>query len=1808
MEQNNGTVHGATHTFERYEFDGEDDYIQKTGATILDMVDNYTVSFWVQLEELGVAMEFVDFQDAHFYPALVKAADNRLLFYLNANYFLYGAGGGVGSIADTNWHHVVMKIDDKGDMAIYKDGINVSGPSATKTDPIIAMGQDIDIGNTIWSWQNLNGSLENLYIWNTTLTAEEIQEVYRASRFNTEGNTVNYYGRYTNAVDSGFANTTWKNFSWLETEPTGTNISVRYRLGNYTPVDTSDSDLVSYWKLNRSDGTNAFANANPDNNQVLHLKFNNLTDFNDYSGQGNTGTNSGSAYTDLGYIGGARSFDGTNDYVDLDAHVNSVKDLTTGTVTAWVKPASAGTTKRLISTSDSGDGSSYWTLYLPGANELYLIVREAGVYIINDVSTAQLPVNEWSFVVITQDSTNYQGYINGETAAGLSGANSGWFKNISDTDTFRIGNIKYSAIDRQFFHGNIDNVRIYNTSLNTTQIKELYSKEAGTYDSKNSNHGIATGTDRASGIFSNDLALEFNRDGDYVETGKERIGNNYSACFWAKSKEETLGELYFVLDSSYLTTYNGSQVYFYTNAVNWWMYVYFGNGTNSTGYTRQLLTTSPLNNWCHFCYVYNTTHIRYYQNANLLGAPAVITNIGFVPESTYNLHIGATTWSGNGWNGSIDSVALYNRTLSATEISDLYMNWSGWSAYYGTNFIPLSNQKSRAIQFQALLNTSNSSVTPVFGATDERYITPPHCGMIMTTSTNLTYDLDCNGTAIYIAKPNIYLNCKGYTVKGNGTGIGVKINDSDVNVTNCNIHNFVTDVYADPGTGLIIENNSIQNASNCTVLNAFNTSIIRNNTYYNCTDNAIILYNESFYNLIYNNSINFSNIGVTIINSTNNTVWNNSFYDSITVHANATTGNTFNSTTKGNYWDDITTLRIYDTDKDDMGDAGQDYPYKVTHSANVDGNVTDFRPFGARYFGCGANVTFNVTMLDNLDCNDTALNLVADSLRLDCARYIIRGDGAGLVGLKIENDNVAAANCLIYNFTTNIYADPGVGLKVQNNTLENSSNCTLFEKFNSSIISNNTYRNCTDNAILLINESNHNRIYNNTINLSWIGVNIRNGTNNTVWNNNFTNSLHLHANSITGNKFNTTIGNYWDDITLLRIYDTDKDDLGDAGQDYPYNSSNNANTTGTIEDYRPIDARYYGCGMNLTFSIDLFTNLNCNGTAINAIADNININCTGYSILGNGTGTGVKMNSSNINLSGCYIYNFAEDVVGDPGVGLIIENNSIGNASNCTVLEDYNSSIIRNNTYYNCTQNAILLINASEDNQIYRNIINRSYIAVNFLNGTNNTFWNNTINSSIKATANSIIGNIFNQTVGNRWQDILSLLIFDTDGDELGDAGSEYPYNTSNNANTTGTIDDERPFTTKVPGPFIVNITRPSNNSVSSANVNITCTVISSDLVNNLTYIVWNASGFVQRGSVNPGTANTTYSWIITLPDGNYTAGCNATNILNQRNASDENNTFIVDTVAPALKLVSPPTGTIYVTTASVTVPLTFQVNDTTSVNCSIDLNDRNVINFTNLASGTYSHNEVLGPGVYSWNVTCEDEAGWINSTPRWGFTVQRPPTGPTAGAGAGGSQRMNYNVNVESLCLNKKSKISVTPVVNGQIRVSYEQETNWIYAANLELTNGNTYFTPSQIGKYKFDLIAAGIVTGTTTANAQMCAMEERPFNIPLIDLERSTVAKEINQEQEETEEPPKEPEVKEATPIKTTPIISGLIGLGILGLLVFSPISPVKMRRRYRARKVEKRYGKIKQKFVKPVKKTASVETLGRRMDKLKRQFKSK
>jgi fibronectin type 3 domain-containing protein len=180
----------------------------------------------------------------------------------------------------------------------------------------------------------------------------------------------------------------------------------------------------------------------------------------DQSGNGNTGSLSGTVWASSGKFGSALSFNGSSARVNV-ADSASLR-LTSGmTLEAWVRPTALGDWRTVILKERSGFYA--YALYASTDSN-----RPSGhVYTTADRELrgpSALPVNTWTHLAATYNGSTLALYVNGVQTA--SQAATGAI--TANTAPLRIGG---NAIWGEYFSGLIDEVRIYNRALSASEIQ-----------------------------------------------------------------------------------------------------------------------------------------------------------------------------------------------------------------------------------------------------------------------------------------------------------------------------------------------------------------------------------------------------------------------------------------------------------------------------------------------------------------------------------------------------------------------------------------------------------------------------------------------------------------------------------------------------------------------------------------------------------------------------------------------------------------------------------------------------------------------------------------------------------------------------------------------------------------------------------------------------------------------------------------------------------------------------------------------------------------------------------------------------------------------------------------------------------------------------------------------------------------------------------------------------------------------------------------------------------------------------------------
>ncbi|MHC4566035.1 MAG: LamG domain-containing protein [Planctomycetota bacterium] len=208
-------------------------------------------------------------------------------------------------------------------------------------------------------------------------------------------------------------------------------------------IPITDPNLVGWWMFEDASGTVAV----------------------DSSGYDNYGTLQDDPQWTIGYDGGALSFDGVDDFVEVP-HAEILTMDNEVTVMAWInteRHTGPGGVDWQGILSKSNNPRSY-SFYTQVSGALHFSAAGFG-----PLSTAQVPLNEWVHVCAMVIGGQVQFYINGEDA-GLSGSGV-TLPGAADTATVVIG--RGNEGSSRSFLGMIDDVRIYNRALTQDEIMEV---------------------------------------------------------------------------------------------------------------------------------------------------------------------------------------------------------------------------------------------------------------------------------------------------------------------------------------------------------------------------------------------------------------------------------------------------------------------------------------------------------------------------------------------------------------------------------------------------------------------------------------------------------------------------------------------------------------------------------------------------------------------------------------------------------------------------------------------------------------------------------------------------------------------------------------------------------------------------------------------------------------------------------------------------------------------------------------------------------------------------------------------------------------------------------------------------------------------------------------------------------------------------------------------------------------------------------------------------------------------------------------
>ncbi len=179
---NNGTLNGATWVSgvsgDAVSFDGTGTYVEVPGTSALEPTSTVSVTAWVKTTTApALGGEVVSMGDN--YVLRVLSDGNVFFFFYNGTTWITVQTTGV-NVLDGRWHNIAG-VKSASQIQIFVDGVSKAAYSTSDTIPY-TLGTNLYFGkhgNGSTSY-NFNGVIDDVRIYNTALSATDVQNIYAA--------------------------------------------------------------------------------------------------------------------------------------------------------------------------------------------------------------------------------------------------------------------------------------------------------------------------------------------------------------------------------------------------------------------------------------------------------------------------------------------------------------------------------------------------------------------------------------------------------------------------------------------------------------------------------------------------------------------------------------------------------------------------------------------------------------------------------------------------------------------------------------------------------------------------------------------------------------------------------------------------------------------------------------------------------------------------------------------------------------------------------------------------------------------------------------------------------------------------------------------------------------------------------------------------------------------------------------------------------------------------------------------------------------------------------------------------------------------------------------------------------------------------------------------------------------------------------------------------------------------------------------------------------------------------------------------
>ncbi len=432
---NNGTINGATWGLgpdhmagSALEFDGSNDYVEKD----VQLVSSYpfTISGWIKTTDPGwntmVSLTDASAGDVLYVLDTVSGGGNAGKARIMARNTTETGTVGTTVVIDGEWHHITGVFASDTQRDLYVDGVlEATGTTSVLYSSAVdrvSIGRDGDSSPGDY----FGGSIDQVRVYNYARTPAQIAWEY------SKGAPIAHY-----RLDE-CQSTTAYNSAFNPSGAAGNNGTINAGSSGNTSVGTCASgSSTEMWANGASGQWGASLDFDETDDRVVIPDMDLGQEFT-VSFWFNSDDNTGTGYQYMYSHGTIQTANSLNIYFNEDS--NAIN--TPGTI--------------LVSVMDGDDG-------IPLLSQ--------------DVQTqVGLSDSSWHHLVVTITSTGTKGYVDGIQQISYTNGNGG----VNPSGDIYIG-ARNDLNSLRFYDGKLDDIRIYNYPLTTTQIKELYNGGAVTF-------------------------------------------------------------------------------------------------------------------------------------------------------------------------------------------------------------------------------------------------------------------------------------------------------------------------------------------------------------------------------------------------------------------------------------------------------------------------------------------------------------------------------------------------------------------------------------------------------------------------------------------------------------------------------------------------------------------------------------------------------------------------------------------------------------------------------------------------------------------------------------------------------------------------------------------------------------------------------------------------------------------------------------------------------------------------------------------------------------------------------------------------------------------------------------------------------------------------------------------------------------------------------------------------------------------------------------------------------------------------------